>query len=202
MLLCLVAQAASDSLWPPMGCNLPHSSIHGNSSGNIGWAAPQGSSPIQGSNPGLRFSEWILYHVTHQASPKLSLDKTKSVSKQNQSPCWVSHRGLLSSIFLNTGTTSQPTVNGQIVNRSDVLSRSPHYRGFLLCLLELRWCLASSQGSVSPEPMRQGGHGVPQCWKGGVDSQRKVFTDEKDRKKICQLKESTVLLVEIHTVIS
>ena len=70
-------QVVSDSL-QPMDCSLPGSSVHGILQARIlEWVAipfSRGSShprgQIQGSNPGLPHCRQILYHVSHQRSPK------------------------------------------------------------------------------------------------------------------------------------
>ena len=73
-LLCLVAQSCL-TLWDPMECSPPGSSIHGNSPGkNIGMgchALLQGIFPTQGLNPGLLHCRWILYCLSHQGSPRI-----------------------------------------------------------------------------------------------------------------------------------
>ena len=52
-----------------MGCSPPGSSVHNNSPGkNAGVGSCsllQGIFPTQGSNPGLPYCRWILYHLTH-----------------------------------------------------------------------------------------------------------------------------------------
>jgi len=57
-----------------MDCSLPGSSIHGDSpSKNTGvgcHAHLQGIFPTQGSNPGLPYCRWILYHLSHRGSTK------------------------------------------------------------------------------------------------------------------------------------
>ena len=62
------------TLWDPMDCNLPGSSVHRNSPGkNTGvgcHAFLQGIFPTQGSNPGLPHFRRILYHLSHQGRPK------------------------------------------------------------------------------------------------------------------------------------
>ena len=69
--LCLVAQLCL-TLCNPMDCNLPGSSVYGDSPGkNTGvgcHACFQGIFPTQGSNPGLPHGMGILYHLSHQAS--------------------------------------------------------------------------------------------------------------------------------------
>ena len=72
--LCLVAQSCL-TLCNPMDCSPPGSSVHEDSPGqNTGvgcHALLQEIFPIQGSNPGQRHCGWILYHLSHQGSPKL-----------------------------------------------------------------------------------------------------------------------------------
>ena len=57
-----------------MDCSPPGSSVHGDSPGkNTGvgcHAFLQGIFPIQGFNPGLPHCKWILYHLSHQGSPR------------------------------------------------------------------------------------------------------------------------------------
>ena len=71
---CSVTQLCP-TLWDPIDCNPPGSSVHGNSPGkNTGvssHALLQGIFPIQGSKPGLPHWRWILYHLSHQGSPKI-----------------------------------------------------------------------------------------------------------------------------------
>ena len=73
IMLCLVAQSCP-TLSYPMDCSPPGSSVHGDSIGkNTGvgcHALLQGNFPTQGSNPGLLHCRWILYHLSHQGSPK------------------------------------------------------------------------------------------------------------------------------------
>ena len=61
------------TLCDPMNWSLPGSSVHGDSPGkNTGvgcHALLQGIFPTQGLNPGLSHCKWILYHLSHQASP-------------------------------------------------------------------------------------------------------------------------------------
>ena len=58
-----------------MDCSPPGSSIHEDSPvKNIGagcHALLQGIFPTQGSNPGLSHCRWILYHLSHQGSPRI-----------------------------------------------------------------------------------------------------------------------------------
>ena len=72
--LCLVSQSCL-TLCNPMDCSLPGSSVHGNSPGkNTGvgcHALLQGIFPTRGSNPGLSHCRQILYHLSHQGSPRI-----------------------------------------------------------------------------------------------------------------------------------
>ena len=72
--LCLVAQSCA-ILCHPMHCSLPGSSVPGDSPGkNIGvgcHALLHGIFPTQGSNSGLLHCRWILYHLSHQGSPRI-----------------------------------------------------------------------------------------------------------------------------------
>ena len=58
-----------------MDCSPPGSTVHGDSSGkNTGvgcYALLQGTVPIQGSNPDLPHCWQILYHLSHQGSPRI-----------------------------------------------------------------------------------------------------------------------------------
>ena len=72
--LCLVVQ-----LYPTscnlMDCSPPGSSVYGDSPGKntrMGChALLQGIFPTQGWNPGLLHCRWILYHLSHQRSPRI-----------------------------------------------------------------------------------------------------------------------------------
>ena len=71
---CLVTQSCL-TLCDPMDCSQPGSSAHGDSPGkNTGvgcHALLQGIFPTQGSNPCLLYCRWILYHLSHQGSPRI-----------------------------------------------------------------------------------------------------------------------------------
>ena len=73
-LLCLVVQSCP-AFCNPMGCSPLGFSVHGNSPGkNTGvdcHALRQGIFPTQGSNPGLLHYGQILYHLSHQESPRI-----------------------------------------------------------------------------------------------------------------------------------
>ena len=72
--LCWVTQLCQ-TLCDPMDCSPQGSSVHGDSPGkNTGvgcHALLQGIFPTQGSNPGLLHCRRILYHLSHQGSPRI-----------------------------------------------------------------------------------------------------------------------------------
>ena len=72
--LCSVAQWCR-TLCDPRDCSPPGSSVHGDSPGkNIGGGCHglfQGIFPTPGSNPGLPHCKQILYHLSHQVSPRI-----------------------------------------------------------------------------------------------------------------------------------
>ena len=69
-MLCLVTQSCL-TLYDPMDCSPPGSSVHGDSSGKDTGVDIQGIFPTQGSNPGLPHCRRILYWLSHQGSPKI-----------------------------------------------------------------------------------------------------------------------------------
>ena len=84
----LVAQSCL-ILCDPMGCSLPGSSVHGDSSGkNTGvgcHALLQGIFPTQGSNSGLPHCRQILYHLSPQGSPEGQHDTLNTAITQTPS---------------------------------------------------------------------------------------------------------------------
>ena len=72
--LCLVALSCL-TLCNPMNCSPPDSPVHGDSPGkNTGvgcHALLQGIFPTQGSNPGVPHCRCIIYHLSHQKSPRI-----------------------------------------------------------------------------------------------------------------------------------
>ena len=75
VVLCLVAQLCLLLCDPMDYCILPGSSVHGDSLGKNIWSGlpcpPPGNSPTQGLNPGLPHCRQILYHLSHQESPRI-----------------------------------------------------------------------------------------------------------------------------------
>ena len=75
-MLCLVAQSCLTlTLGSCMDCSPPGSSVRGDSpsknTGVSGHASLQGIFPTQGSNPGLLYCRQIIYHLSHQGSPRI-----------------------------------------------------------------------------------------------------------------------------------
>ena len=72
--LCLAAQSCP-TLYDPMDCRSSGSSVHGDSPGkNIGGgchAFLQEIFPTHRSNPGIPHCRHILYHLSHQRSPRM-----------------------------------------------------------------------------------------------------------------------------------
>ena len=81
--LCLVTQSCP-ALCNPMGCSLPGSSVHGDSPGKytgVGCSALlQGIFPTQGQNTGLPYCRQILYHLSQQGNPLISLLSWKLIT--------------------------------------------------------------------------------------------------------------------------
>ena len=95
--LCLVAQLCL-TLCNPIGCSLPGSSVHedfpGKNTGVDCHAPLQGIFPTQGSNPGLLHCRQILYHLSHQGSPRI-LEWVSLALLQGNFPTQESNQGLL-----------------------------------------------------------------------------------------------------------
>ena len=72
-MLCLVAQSCL-TLCNPMDCSPPGFSVHGDSPGQYtgvgSHALFQGIFLTQGLNPGLLHCRRVLYHLSHQGSPR------------------------------------------------------------------------------------------------------------------------------------
>ena len=89
----------------PMDCSLAGSSVHGIFQARVEWVAIstgvgchfllQGIFPTQGSNPGLLHCTQILYHLSHQQTPKSFLSETFPVAPKNMGlgvvNTWLSH---------------------------------------------------------------------------------------------------------------
>ena len=73
--LCCAHSLSHVRLCNAMDCSPPGSSVHEDSPGKkirVGsHALLQGIDPTQGSNSGLLHCRWILYHLSHQGSPRI-----------------------------------------------------------------------------------------------------------------------------------
>ena len=120
--LCLVAQLCL-TLCAPMDCSLPGSSVHGDSPGNStgvgGHAFLQGIFPTQGSNPGLPHYRWILYHLSHQESPRILEWVAYPLSRGSS---WPRNRTRVSYIAGRFFTTSATREAHWIPNKCQTLS--------------------------------------------------------------------------------
>ena len=80
----------------PIDCSLPGSSVMDSSGKNTGMVCHfllQYIFPTQGSNPSLPHCKWILYHLTHQGSPRILESVAypfSRVSSQPRNQIWVS----------------------------------------------------------------------------------------------------------------
>ena len=72
--LCLVSQSYP-TLCDSTGCSPPSSSLHGDLQASECWSGlprfPPGIFPTQESSPGLLHCRWVLYHLSHQGSPRI-----------------------------------------------------------------------------------------------------------------------------------
>ena len=68
--LCLVAQLCL-ILCNPMNCSLPDFPVHGDSPGKNTGVGCRALFITQGSNPGLLHCRQTLYHLSHEASPRI-----------------------------------------------------------------------------------------------------------------------------------
>ena len=92
--MCVLVTQSCPTLWDPMDCSQPGSSVHGDSPGRntqVGChTLLQGVFPTQGSNPGLPHGRHILYHLSHQGSQKISSagkEGSRVLSQQAQLCC-------------------------------------------------------------------------------------------------------------------
>ena len=133
------------TLCDPMDCSPPGSSVLGDAPGqNAGMgchALLQGIFPTQGSKPGLPHCRWILYHLSHQGSPKGRYEKCESESHSVMSNS-LQPRGLYSpwnSPGWNTGV-------GSLSLLQQIFPSQELNRGLLYC----RWILYQLSYEGSP----------------------------------------------------
>ena len=101
-----------DNLCDSTDCSPPGSSVHGESPGqNSGvgcHALLQGIFPTQGSNPGLPHCRWILYHMSHQGSPRILEWVAYSFSKGEKIPTMELMKISIWTVFLSLSSLSFP----------------------------------------------------------------------------------------------
>ena len=116
-----------------MDCSPPGSSVHGVSPGkNIGMSCHaflQGIFPTQGLNPGLLHCRWILYHLSHQESPRPLLPSCNFVLICAKRRCWL-HK------TMKEGARNASLLASRVLNSSGCKGRQVGkviYSGFQSC---------------------------------------------------------------------
>ena len=103
--LCLVTQLCP-TLFNPMNCSPPGSSVHGDSPGKnteVGChALLQGIFPTQGSNPGLPHCRQILYHLSHQENLRILVWVGYLFSRGSSQPRKPTGVSCIASVFLTS----------------------------------------------------------------------------------------------------
>ena len=90
------------TIWDPMDCSLPGSSVHGILQARIlEWVSIPFSKkifPPQGSNPGLPHCRQILYHLSHQGSPAVEVSPKiqpwSVITQSLDASMWSSHSSI------------------------------------------------------------------------------------------------------------
>ena len=83
---CVLSHSVVSSFCYPMDCSSPGSSVHGDSLGNARVSCHvllRGMFPTQGLNIGLLHCRWILYHLSHQGSPRILETVAYSFSRES-----------------------------------------------------------------------------------------------------------------------
>ena len=108
-MLCLIAQS-SPTLCDPMDYNPPGSSVHGDSpdKNTEKGCHVQGIFPTQGSNPGIPHCRWILYHLSHQGSPRILEWVAYSFSRGEKIPTIELMKISFWTVFLSLSSLSFP----------------------------------------------------------------------------------------------
>ena len=144
VVLSLVAQSCP-TLCDTTDCSPPGSSVHEDSpvkkTGVGGRALLQGIFPTQGSNPGLPYCRQILYHLSHQGSPRILEWVAYTFSRGSSQPRDQAHMSCISCIagrpFILMGS-SQPRDQAHISCIS-CIGRQTLYFG-------LHWVFMAAQG--------------------------------------------------------
>ena len=121
--LCLVAQSCPN-LWDPMVCVLRDSSIHvdfpDNSTGVGCHALLQEIFPTQGWNTGILHCRWILYHLSHQRSPRILDWVAYPFSRGSSQPRnWTGVSCIAGRFFTSWATREAPCICRRENNNSD-----------------------------------------------------------------------------------
>jgi len=121
--LCLVTQLCP-TLCEPVDCSQPGSSVHGDSPDkNTGvgcYALLQGIFPTQGLNPGLPHCRWILYHLSHQGSPRILKWVAYPFSRESSWPSnWTSVSCIAGRFFTSWTTREANALEEWIPNLAD-----------------------------------------------------------------------------------
>ena len=110
--LCVCSSCLALSI--PKDCSPPGSSVHGDSPGkNPGIGCHillQGIFPTQGLNLGLTHYRWILYHLSHQGSPRILEWVAKPFSRGISWPRkWTGVSFIAGGFFTSWDTKEAPT---------------------------------------------------------------------------------------------
>ena len=128
--LCLVAQSCP-TLCDPRDYSPPGSSVHGDSPSQktgVGChALLQGIFLTQGSNPGLPHCRWILYHLSHQGSPLLTISSVQVLSRVRlfATPWTAAHQASVRHQLLELAQTHVHQVSDAIQPSHPLSSPSP-----------------------------------------------------------------------------
>ena len=121
--LCLVAQSCL-TFCDHMDCSPPGSSVHGDTPGkNTGMACHallQEIFPTQGWNTGILHCRWILYHLSHQVSPRLLDWVAYPFSRGSSQPRnWTGVSCIAGRFFTSWATRKAPCICRRGNNNSD-----------------------------------------------------------------------------------
>ena len=124
--LCLVAQSYP-TLCNPMDCSPPDFSVHEDSPGrNTGVGCHgllQGIFPIQGSNPGLLHWGLMLYHLSHQGSPRILEWVAYPFSRGSSGPCSQNGVSCIAGRFFTSWATREALLTLLLLLTVDTLGK-------------------------------------------------------------------------------
>ena len=117
--VCLVTQSWL-TLCNPLNYSLPGSSVHEDSPGKntrVGCLALlQRIFPTQGSNPGFLHCRHILYHLTHQGSPRILEWITYPLSMESSRPRNQTKVSCITGVFFPCWTTRESHIKGTTID--------------------------------------------------------------------------------------